>query len=134
MLNRKGGAMKRCIFGRVVLAIVAAYGGGTASADLFSVDTTLKSLVRIDPTTGNVTVVGSLGMSDVTDIDLTNHQGHLYGMKSFFNQEVIVFEINPLTGEASSPLTLKLGLDNVKGAEGLASTGDELVVAFGSFI
>jgi hypothetical protein len=93
-----------------------------------SIEVLTDELVRIDPATGGVTVVGSLG-EDARDIDLTlTPNGHLYGLNSVFQDRVDLWTIDQTSGAVTS-ITQVVGITS---AEGLAHSGNDLKIGYSS--
>lgn len=113
-----------------LVGVVALATADVASAfDLFTIDVTSDQLVRIDTDTLQGTYVGPLGL-DVTDIDLTIHDGQLLGLVNEF-QNVRLVSIDPSTGAVQSNLvaTDEAGAPLMM-AEGFASDGTNLRLSF----
>jgi hypothetical protein len=108
--------------------LVSATTGHAGLLEFYSVDQNTQELVRIHATTGHVTVVSSLGFT-AGDVDLTAHQGGLYGSNSS-GGAVHLLKINPLTGAVLSDVTVTSGGAGVAHAEGLASLGNDLVLGY----
>ena len=100
-----------------------------AEADIvLSVDTATNELVRIDSTSGNVSVVGSLGFI-AGDIDLATLGNRLFATNSDTGVRVDLHEISPFTGASLSSVQVQGG---VVVAEGLAGVGNQLKLGFSS--
>ncbi len=120
--------MKTSLILLLTVATALTVGAGVASASLFGVDTGTDELVRIDPTTGAVTVVGLLGM-DARDIDLTRTaDGTLWGLNSIFRNRVDLWTIDPLTGAVTSSSQVP----GIVHAEGLGHVGNQLKIGYSS--
>jgi hypothetical protein len=105
---------------------VCLFGSGAHAGPFFSVDITSDELVRIESTTGAVSVVGALG-TDATDIDLTRTaDGRLWGINSNFGSQVDLLEISTSTGAVLS--TTQVNLPGIQNAEGLGHSGNQLVI------
>lgn len=118
---------KRIGWAAVFIAAAILWNGpGAQAGPFFSVDTTTNELVRINATTGAVTVVGALGTT-ITDIDLTRTaDGRLWGIDSVFGTRVDLFEISTSTGAVLS--TTQINLTGIQNAEGLGHSGNQLVL------
>lgn len=118
---------KRISWAAVFIAAAILWNGPSAQAGpFFSVDTTTNELVRINATTGAVTVVGALGTT-ITDIDLTRTaDGRLWGIDSVFGTRVDLMEISTSTGAVLS--TTQINLPGIQNAEGLGHSGNQLVL------
>jgi hypothetical protein len=112
--------------GFLIAAAMFVNGNIAQAGPFFSVDTATSELVRINSTTGAVTVVGALGRS-ITDIDLTRTaDGRLWGIDSVFNSHVDLLEISTSTGNVLS--TTQINLPGIQNAEGLGHSGNQLVI------
>jgi hypothetical protein len=99
------------------------------AAVLFSTDVTTNQLVRIDTTTGGVTVVGDLGF-DAFDVDLVTVGNKLYALNSQYNVRVDLHEINATSGASVSVVQVHRAVGTVGLAEGLAQVDGTLVIGF----
>lgn len=101
-----------------------------ARATLFySVNVITDTLVTIDSDTGIVTPVGPTG-HNMIEVDLAFHQGLLFGLNNDFGKRVELFALDPATGAAVAVVPLRLGAVHLLNAEGLTSTGPDLLVSF----
>ena len=99
-----------------------------AAPIFYSINPGNDTLVSIDPQSGLITTVGSLGI-DVTNVDLTYANGQLYGLRS----TGFLLEIDRVTGQVTqSTQILRSGVNAVERAEGLTHVGNQLKVAFGT--
>lgn len=113
-------------------------GGGGPGSDtpsggwrLFSVDRTTGDLVTIDPGTGAISVVGSLGTA-VHDADLAWHNGRLYALLRDVTGPARLLELNPGSGAVISSVHVAWNGSPVTVAEGLTSDGNALRIGFSS--
>lgn len=111
----------------VFLAFAVCFiGSGAHAGPFFSVDIASDELVRIESTTGAVSVVGALG-TDAIDIDLTRTaDGRLWGLNSNFGSRVDLLEISTSTGAVLS--TTQVNLSGIQNAEGLGHSGNQLTI------
>jgi len=116
-----------------ILAAATVLGAAGAQAvPLFAVNVTTDQLVRIDSTTGVVSVVGSLGINAL-DIDLARTaDGRLWGLNSNFLSRVDLHEINTTTGAVISSVQVTLGGNGIVSAEGLGNSGNQLNLGYSS--
>lgn len=113
-----------------IIALAALAITCSAHATVFySIDIDTDELVSIDPATGAVTVIGPLGY-DAGDIDLTVHDGRLYGLNSLFQERVELLEIDTVTGTAAAPIEVTNGGAAILNAESIASLCGDLVIGF----
>jgi len=113
-----------CFAGLMVL-ISMQYTNG----EMFSVDITSDELVLIDPTSGNVCLVGSL-QYDASDIDLAMYQGRLFGLNTQAGIRVDLLEINTASGAVMWYQQVSLNDNPVVHAEGLAADTEGLIIGF----
>lgn len=112
------------------LAVTVLGSAASTAAPLFSVDSATNDLVRIESTTGAVTVVGGLGVN-AFNMDLTRTaDGRLWGLNSRFGNRVDLHEINTATGAVISTVQVTLGGNGLVSAEGLAHTGNQLQLSY----
>ncbi|HUT13651.1 MAG TPA: hypothetical protein VMY42_24400 [Thermoguttaceae bacterium] len=108
----------------------AALGERLFGGKLFSIDYDTDELVAIDSATGQVRVVGPLGIDIFKDARLAYYDGLLYGLNSVLQEKVELFRIDPSTGAASTPVPVTNDGQGITNAEGLAGLADELVIGF----
>jgi hypothetical protein len=116
----------------LAVALSTTWGGTPSRAlPLFSVDVSTDELVRIESTTGAVSVVGNLGFNAL-DIDLARTpDGRLWGLNSQFQVRVDLYEINPITGAMISSVQILLPSGSpVTSAEALTSEGAQLKIGY----
>lgn len=100
------------------------------AAPLFSIDSSTNDLVRIESTTGAVTVVGALGVN-AFNMDLTRTaDGRLWALNSRFGNRVDLHEINTATGAVISSAQVTLGGNALLSAEGLSHSGNQLRLSY----
>ena len=119
------------VLATVLLAGIGFGATNGSAAPLFSVDISTHELVRVESSTGAVTVVGALGVT-AFDIDLTRTaDGRLWGLNSQIGSRVDLLEIDQLTGAviSSTQVTLPTGA-NLRGAEGLGHAGNQLTIVY----
>jgi hypothetical protein len=110
----------------ILAATIFGHGNNAHATPFFSVDNDTDELVRIESTTGVVSVVGALG-ANFTDIDLTRTaDGRLWGVDSIFGSRVNLHEISTSTGAVLS--TTQVNLSGIQNAEGLGHSGNQLVL------
>ena len=119
-----------CVSVIVLTLSVGVFSRAALGEELFSVDYDTDELVAIDSATGQVRVVGPLGIDIVIDARLAYYGGVLYGLNSVLQEKVELFRIDPSTGAASTPIPVTNGGQPVTNAEGLAGLADELVIGF----
>ena len=96
----------------------------------YSTDASTDELLLIDGTSGQVSVVGSLGI-DVTAVDLTILGDELYGVDTEFGVDAQLLRIDRFTGLAAKiGDDLHVGGTPVLNAEGLTSRNGTLFVSF----
>lgn len=100
------------------------------SETLYSINTDTNELVKIDTSSGGVSVVGSLGLN-VTGPNLAFINNILYSVDNDFNnQRAKLLRINTSSGVATSLGQLSLNGVNIPSAESLAVKNGKLIVAF----
>lgn len=100
------------------------------SETLYSINVDTDELVKIDFPSGNVNVIGSLGL-DVTAPNLAFLNNTLFAVDSdYANQKIKLIKINTSSGVATLLGDLSLNGTKITSAEGLAVKNNKLVVAF----
>lgn len=99
------------------------------AAFLYSINVDTDELVLLNTDTGAVQVVGPTGY-DMRDVDLAYLDGVLYGINNDFGHPAHLFAINPETGAAFAYVPIRLGMDIITNAKGLAAHNGKLVASF----
>lgn len=113
-----------------IFLIILSYGTLLHGLSFFSMNVATDELVHIDADTGNVTVVGDLGVNIATGGDLAIANGQLYAISTNPFSRVDLFEIDENTGAATSANQVTFSNGAVTHAEGFASDGQNLFLAF----
>jgi hypothetical protein len=103
--------------------------------EFYSLDLVANNLVRLNPITGAVTVIGSLGVSGIVDADLTWHDGWLYA--AVVNDVrppghvgvCSLLRIDPASGAVVARHELAPVGNYLDYVEGIASAGGKLVIS-----
>ena len=97
---------------------------------LFSVDVATDELVKINPATGNVSVIGPLGFN-AQDVDLTNVNGRLFALNAELDVRVDLYELNPATASVISSVQVFTDSNfEIQLAEALSHVSGQLKIGF----
>ena len=97
---------------------------------LYSIDVDSDELVTINTTTGEVSVIGSLGQNVIRS-DLTLLGSDLFSLEFVNSSAINLHTINPLTGMIVNTVAVSLAGTTIVNAEGLARVGNQLKISYG---
>lgn len=119
--------MKATLFGLALAIATVAVCEPLPS--FYTVDITNDRLVKVD-LGGAMTDVGALGVAFRDTADLAWMGNHLYALESAAGVDVLLYELNPLTGAATFVTACNEPISSALYAEGLAASSTQLYVTY----